>query len=93
MKKFLIAFAILIGLLLAAIIVLPVIFKDDIITVVKEEANNTVNANIDFGDFGLSMITSFPDFSFSIDDASVIGIDEFNINSNSNHYNNSMFLL
>lgn len=77
MKKFLIAFAVLIGLLLAAIIVLPVVFKDDIVSVVKEEANNAVNANIDFGDFGLSMITSFPDFSFSIDDASVIGVDQF----------------
>ena len=46
MKKFLIAFAVLIGLLLAAIIVLPVVFKDDIVSVVKEEANNAGNANI-----------------------------------------------
>tara|TARA_R110002072_G_scaffold43921_9_gene123262 strand:- start:1365 stop:3947 length:2583 start_codon:yes stop_codon:yes gene_type:complete len=44
---------------------------------VKQETNNAVNAKIDFGDFDLSLIKSFPNFHFTIEDVSVIGIDEF----------------
>lgn len=76
-KKILKVLGILLVLLLAAIVVLPIIFKDDIIAKAKEEINNNVNAKVDFGDFDLSLISSFPDFTFSIEDISVIGIDEF----------------
>ena len=48
MKKALLVIGVLLVLLVAAIIVLPVIFKDDIVAVVKEEANNSVNASINF---------------------------------------------
>ncbi len=76
-KKILKIFGVLLILLVAAIIVLPIIFKDDIIATVKEEINNTVNAKVDFGDFDLSLISSFPDFTFGIEDVSVIGVDQF----------------
>lgn len=77
MKTFLKVLGVLVVLLFAAIIAVPYIFKDDIVKIVKEEANNAVNAKIDFGDFDLSLIKSFPNFYFSIHDISVIGIDEF----------------
>ena len=70
-------FGILIVLLITSIIVLPIIFKDDIIQAVKEAANDNLNAQVDFGDFDVSLISSFPDFSFDIADVSVIGIDSF----------------
>ena len=77
MKKALLVIGVLLILLVVAIIALPVIFKDDIVAVVKEEANKSVNATIDFGAFNLSMISSFPDFSFSVNDVLVVGIGPF----------------
>lgn len=68
-------FKILLGLLLLVVIALvaiPVFFKDDIIAKAKSIANESVNANIDFGDFSLGLISSFPNFTFNIQDVSVI---------------------
>lgn len=69
------------GITLLVIIVLlvaaPFIFKDKIVAIVKEQANNNLNAKVDFGDFDLSIISSFPDFRFRIDNISVVGVDEF----------------
>ncbi len=59
------------------LILAPIIFKDKIVAIVKEEANKNLNAKVDFGDFDLSLISSFPDFRFKIDKLSIIGIDEF----------------
>ena len=68
-----ISLLVIIVLLLAA----PFIFKDKIIAIVKEQANANLNAKVDFGDFDLSLIASFPDFRFKIQNVSVIGVDEF----------------
>ncbi len=77
MKKLLKIIGVILILFVAALIVVPMIFKDDIIQLVKDETNNAVNAKIDFGDFELSLIKSFPNFYFSIEDISVTGIDNF----------------
>lgn len=77
MKKILIALAILFTLLLTAIIVLPIVFKDKIVATVKEEVNKNLNAKVDFGEFSLSLIRSFPNFSLEINNVSVVGIGEF----------------
>ncbi len=77
MKKFLkwtgITFLILIVLLIA----LPFIFKGKLIELAKSEANKNLNAKVDFGDFDLSIFSSFPDFRFSIDNVSVVGSGDF----------------
>lgn len=69
------------GISLLVIIVLliaaPFIFKSKIVAIVKEQANANLNAKVDFGDFDLSLISSFPDFRFKIQNVSVIGVDEF----------------
>jgi hypothetical protein len=77
MKTLFKVFGGLILLIVLALVLIPVIFKDDIVKIVKEESNNAVNAKIEFGDFGLSLITSFPDFYFTIEDVKVSGIDDF----------------
>ena len=77
LKKLLAVIAVLFILIIASAIVLPIIFKDDIIAIVKEEANNNVNARLDFGDIGLSMFESFPDFTLTIEDIKVVGLDPF----------------
>ncbi|HAW52569.1 MAG TPA: AsmA family protein, partial [Flavobacteriales bacterium] len=77
LKKIAKILGVVIVLLLAAVILLPVIFKDKIIETVKEEINNNVEAKVDFGEFDLSLISSFPDFTFSIEAVKVEGIGEF----------------
>lgn len=77
MKKIFIALSILFALLLTAIIVLPFVFKDKIVATLKEEVNKNLNAKVDFGEFSLSLIRSFPNFSLEINNVSVVGIGEF----------------
>lgn len=77
LKKIILSLVIIIALLLGAAIVLPIVYKDKIIALVKEEANKNLNAKINFGDFGLSIISSFPDFRICMEDLSVAGINEF----------------
>src|SRR6266567_3318517 len=64
-------------LIIILLILAPFIFKDKIVAIVKEQANANLNAKVDFGDFDLSLISSFPDFRFKIQKVSVIGVDEF----------------
>lgn len=69
------------GIVLLVIIVsvaaLPFLFKDKIIQKVKDTINENLNAKVDFGNFDLSIISSFPDFKFEIENVSVVGINEF----------------
>lgn len=60
-------------LLIVTALILPFLFKDKIIEMAKAEINNNVNATVEFGDFDLSLISSFPDFRFSINDLKVVG--------------------
>jgi hypothetical protein len=64
-------------LLILFIVAAPFIFKDKIISIVKEEVNKTLNAKVDFGDFDLTLLSSFPNFSLSIDKVSVANVGEF----------------
>ena len=72
LKKILVGLLILVVLLVGALIALPVIFKDDLIAIAKKEANKNLNAEVDFGEFDLSIFKSFPDFTFTISNVSVI---------------------
>ncbi|MDX2173753.1 MAG: AsmA-like C-terminal region-containing protein [Bacteroidota bacterium] len=63
--------------IIVLLILLPIIFKDKIVAIVKEEANKSLNAKVDFGEFDLSIFSSFPDFRFKINNVSVVGIDDF----------------
>lgn len=64
-------------LVLILIIVAPFIFKDKIVQIVKDEANSSLNAKVDFGDFDLTLFSSFPDFRFKIQNVSVINVEPF----------------
>lgn len=63
--------------LIVLIIAAPFIFKDKIVQIVKDEANKNLNAKVDFGDFDLTLFSSFPDFRFRIQHVSVIGVQDF----------------
>ncbi len=64
-------------LLIITIVALPFLFKGKIVEMAKAEINNNVNATVTFGDFDLSLFSSFPDFRFSISDLKVVGQGQF----------------
>lgn len=77
MKKLLIVILIIFVVLIAAIAVVPFIFKDKIVAKVKTAINDNVNAKVNFGTFDLSLLSSFPNLTLCLNDLSVIGINEF----------------
>lgn len=77
MKKVLKITGITLLVLLVLIISLPFMFKGKIINIVKEQANANLNAKVDFGEFDLGLISTFPNFNFSIDNVTVDGVDKF----------------
>lgn len=77
MKKFIKIFMVVLLVLLGLLIALPFIFKDRIIGIAKEEINKNLNAKVDFGDMDLSLLGTFPNLSFSIENVSVSGKDAF----------------
>lgn len=64
-------------ILLILIIAAPFLFKKQIIQFVKDTANEQLNAKVNFGEFDLTLISSFPDFTFSIDSVSVANVGDF----------------
>ena len=77
MKTLLKVLAGIIVVFFIAIIAFPFIFKDEIKEVVKNATNNSVNAQVDFSDVGLSLLSSFPNLSVSVDDLSVVNYKPF----------------
>ncbi|MCF8277984.1 MAG: AsmA family protein [Flavobacteriales bacterium] len=77
MKKLLIAFGVLIVLLVAAIIIIPIVLKEPITKMVKEEANANLDATIDFKDVDISLLWSFPDLYVGVGELSITGKGEF----------------
>ncbi|MFN8143067.1 MAG: AsmA-like C-terminal region-containing protein [Bacteroidia bacterium] len=77
MKKILKWLGIFIVVLFAFLLAAPFIFKDKIVAKIKEETNKSINAKVDFGDFDLSLIRSFPDFSLRLNELKVINVEPF----------------
>lgn len=79
MKKFLIVLGVVFIILITAIIVLPVIFKDDIRKALDDTMAENLNATVyyDVDAFSLSLIKNFPDITVSMGSFGVVGIDEF----------------
>lgn len=77
MKKVFISMGALVVVLIIGMAVVPFLFKDKLNARVKAEINEQLNAKVDYGNFSLSLIRSFPNFSFSLNDISVTGIGEF----------------
>jgi len=76
-KRFFYFLLILLFLFIGTLIAIPYFFKDEIVARAKTEMNNSLNAKADFDDLSLSLITSFPNLSLSLNDITVDGVDEF----------------
>src|SRR6476659_2586344 len=77
MKKILIVIAIIFLLIIAAAILIPILFKDKIVAKAKEEINKSLNAKVNFSNFSLTLIKSFPNLTFCMDAFCITGINEF----------------
>ncbi len=77
MKKALKIFGIIALLLVVIVISLPFIFKGKLVDMTKKEINTMVNAEVKFGDFDLSLFSSFPNLSFEINMLDISGKDQF----------------
>ncbi len=79
MKKVLIILGIVFGVLLIAIVTAPIIFKDDIKQAIDEAMDENLNAKVfyDADQFSLSLISNFPDFTVSLGDFGIAGVEEF----------------
>ena len=70
-KTFKILIAILL-LLIAFIVIIPIVFEDKIIELVKKTANNNIDATLNFEDADLSVWSSFPNTKVSLEKVSII---------------------
>ncbi|WP_256010938.1 AsmA-like C-terminal region-containing protein [Desertivirga xinjiangensis] len=77
LKKVLIPVSIIVVLLLGSALCLPYIFKDKILIKVKSTINENVNANVNFKDLDLTLISSFPELGIQLQNLTVIGVDSF----------------
>ena len=76
-KRILITIGVIIGLFLLAAIMVPFLFKDKILAIVKKEMNDNLNATTDFKDIDLSLFRHFPHLSVGIEDLSIVGKEPF----------------
>jgi hypothetical protein len=77
LKKTLKYLAIASGIFLVLLISLPLIFGSQIKQAVKDYINQQVNADVYFGDIGISVFSNFPNLTVSLDEFGVAGRDEF----------------
>jgi hypothetical protein len=72
MKKLIWIVGTAVVVLLAALIVVPLLFRGEILELVKKEANKNLDATLDFDDLGLSVFRHFPRLTVTIDNARLI---------------------
>ena len=73
-KKGLKITGIVIGTILVIMLVLPFAFKGKILEIVKKEANNMLNAKLEFADLNLSFFSHFPKASIELQQLSLLRV-------------------
>lgn len=63
--------------LLVAAFLIPMLFKKQIIRLVKKEINSSLTARVEFADLDLSLFRHFPKISIGLEQVSVVGTGEF----------------
>lgn len=64
-------------LFIAAALILPRVYKDDLLAVIREEANKNLTATLYFSDLDISLFRQFPRLSVRLDSLSITGQDAF----------------
>jgi len=76
-KRILLTLGILIVLILGAAILIPILFKDKIEAAVKAEVNKNINAAVDWGEWDITILKSFPDLTVTIENVKVSNVAPF----------------
>lgn len=77
MKKVLIVIGIIVALLVVLLFVGPIIFKPQIVKLVKDQASQQMNANFNFEDVGISLFKNFPKLTASVEKLTIINNEPF----------------
>ncbi len=77
MPKFLRFFLILIALIVAALVLIPILFKYQIFELVKEESSNAIKGEVLIEDMSLSLFSDFPNLTLSLKDIQITGEGDF----------------
>ena len=81
LRKILKIVGISLSVLLILLIVLPLIFRNQIIAGIKSGINQNINAVVDFKDADVSLIRRFPKLSVRLEEVSVVGTGVFSKDS------------
>ena len=76
-KRIFISLGILIVLLLAAAVLIPILFKDKIEAAVKTEVNKNINAVVDWGDWDITLLKNFPNLTVEIENVKITNVAPF----------------
>jgi hypothetical protein len=76
LKWSLIVLGSIIVLILAAALIVPIVFKDDIKALAQKEIAKSVNAEVVFEDFDLTLFRNFPNVTAEVGDLGVISFLE-----------------
>ncbi|TYP99667.1 AsmA-like protein [Tenacibaculum adriaticum] len=77
MKKVIKIVAGILIVFILALALIPYLFQDKLVALIKETINNNVNAKVEFADADLSLLRSFPKASVNLSDVSVINFKPF----------------
>ncbi len=77
LKKWLIAFSLLVSGIFLAAALIPYVYKDELLDFLKKNINKNISAEVNFSDASLSLLTTFPNLGVHIDSLSVTGIEAF----------------
>jgi uncharacterized protein involved in outer membrane biogenesis len=76
-KRILIGSGIFFVLLLAALIIIPIVYKDKILQLVVKEANKQLTSELKIEDFDLTILSTFPKLTMELKEVSITGQDDF----------------
>ncbi len=77
MKKLFVVLGLIIMLFVAAIFVVPVLYKEKISRLALQKINTMVDAQVNYESFDLGLLRSFPDFTATFQNISVVGKNQF----------------
>lgn len=80
MKKVLIGIVVFLVLVISALIILPIVYKDKILKAANNAASEKINAKLSIGDIDVSIlknIKQFPDITLVAKDIKIVGIQQF----------------
>ena len=78
MRKILKVVIVIVLIIILGLFIAPLLLKDKIVNIIKDNINQTINAKVEFKDVDLSFFRSFPNLSVGLEDIVVNGVDEFN---------------